>query len=147
MQIRQISVYLERRPGSLQKLTFLLGEQNIRCLAVMLADTERGGVARMVIHSADFARMIALLQERGYEFNISPVLCLRVHLRPFALSEALARIEKDSIFTQYMYPFYQNPEGETLLVLCPSDAARCVVSLAGASDVELLSQEALDALA
>ena len=147
MQIRQLSVYLDRLSGSMQKLAFLVNEQKIRFLAFSLADTPRGGVARWVLHSADFARAIVLLQERGYHFSIGPVLCLRVHARPFALSRTLACIERDGIFTEYIYPFYRPGGEDSLLVLCPSDAARCVVALAGAEDVELLSQEALDALA
>ena len=56
MFIKQISVFLENKRGSLRVLTDLLGKNAIDLLAVSIADTKNFGIVRFVVRSEECAR-------------------------------------------------------------------------------------------
>ena len=49
MFIKQISVFLENRPGTLRELTALLGSGNINIREISIADTQHFGIVRLMV--------------------------------------------------------------------------------------------------
>ena len=143
MHIRQISVYLSNVSGSLYELTQLLGEHGINLLALSLADTERFGIARLIVKSGQFDQAHALLEENGFTAKVNHVLCVSIPDRPLALAGVLAHIKEADISVEYMYSFCRTVGSDALLIIRPASASACAPVLEAAG-VHLLSQEEVD---
>ena len=58
MTIKQISVFIENTPGSLQAMTGVLADHNIDMRALSLAETEDFGIARIIVDDVFTAEKI-----------------------------------------------------------------------------------------
>ncbi len=56
MKIRQLSLFLENRPGQLRVPCKILGDAGIDVLTMSLADTQQFGILRLVVKDYEKAR-------------------------------------------------------------------------------------------
>jgi hypothetical protein len=115
MKIRQLSLFLENRPGQLLVPCRLLGEAGIDILTMSLADTQQFGILRLVVKEADRAK--ALLEQAGMVVNVTEVLAVEVPDRPGGLAEVLAAFDKAGLGVEYMYPFATRERGKSATLL------------------------------
>ena len=52
MSVRQISVFLENKPGELKQMTAVLAKENVDMRALSLAETSEFGIARIIVDDA-----------------------------------------------------------------------------------------------
>ena len=64
MSVKQISVFLENRPGTLQKMTEVLAENKVNMRATSLAETKDFGIARIIVD--DDYEASNVLKEAGF---------------------------------------------------------------------------------
>ena len=102
MFVKQISVFLENKSGSLCAMTRLLGEGAIDILAISIADTQNFGIVRLVVRSCEIDRAADLLRDNGYTVRVSGVICVGVPDRPAGLSEILTCLETENISIEYL---------------------------------------------
>ncbi|MBR7082222.1 MAG: hypothetical protein IKI49_05940 [Oscillospiraceae bacterium] len=143
MFIKQISVFLENRKGSLREFTELLGNENINLLALSLADASGFGIARCIVKSNDTDRALALLRENGYIARTNSVVCVRIPNRPMAFSSILSVLEENDVFLEYAYSFCQSTLSDAVILIRPSDKDRCEKALSE-NGVTMVSQEEVD---
>ena len=145
MFIKQISVFLENKRGSLRVLTDLLGKNAIDLLAVSIADTKNFGIVRFVVRSEECARAMDLLKEAGFSTRANNVICVAVPDRPMGLAEVLALLDENDLFIEYTYSFVRGRENFALIILRLSDPERALQLFAD-NGVRVLSQAEVDAL-
>ena len=58
MAIRQISVFVENKQGSLVKITDVLAKENIDLRAMSIADTQDFGILRLIVSDTDRALQV-----------------------------------------------------------------------------------------
>ena len=145
MFIKQISVFLENKRGSLRVLTDLLGKNAIDLLAVSIADTKNFGIVRVVVRSEECARAMDLLKEAGFSTRANNVICVAVPDRPMGLAEVLALLDENDLFIEYTYSFVRGRENFALIILRLSDPERALQLFAD-NGVRVLSQDEVDAL-
>lgn len=143
MFIKQISVFLENRKGSLREFTELLGNENINLLALSLADASGFGIARCIVKSNDTDRALALLRENGYIARTNSVVCVRIPNRPMAFSSILSVLEENDVFLEYAYSFCQSTLSDAVILIRPSDKDKCEKALSE-NGVTMVSQEEVD---
>ena len=103
MSIRQISVFLENKPGRLQQMTALLAANDIDLRALSLAETKDFGIARMI--TDDAYETANILREGNYIANFSPVLVFAVPDEPGGLAKLLSVFNEANVNIEYMYSF------------------------------------------
>lgn len=103
MKIRQLSLFLENRPGQLRHPCKVLGDAGIDILSMSLADTRKFGILRLVVR--DWERAHRVLEDAGIVVNVTEVLAVDVPDRPGGLASVLAAFEKALVNIEYMYPF------------------------------------------
>ena len=72
MSIKQISVFLENKPGALCTMTGVLAQCGIDMRAFSLAETSDFGIARIIVN--DVYQTATVLKDAGYVHNVTPVL-------------------------------------------------------------------------
>ena len=101
MSIRQISVFLENKPGKLSEMTALLAANNIDIRALSLAETNDFGIARMIVDDAYEA--LNMLRNNDFIANISHVLAFAVPNVPGGLNKLLNVFNEANVNIIYMY--------------------------------------------
>ena len=141
MTVKQLSVFVENRPGRLSAITKLLGDANINIRAMSIADTKDFGILRLIVDDAEKA--LKILKDEGCSVTITNVLVLRITDRPGSLAQAMNALYKDNISVEYMYAAFINTESNTAcLVLRVDDNDKATVALYD-SGYKLLSQNEL----
>ena len=145
MFIKQISVFLENKRGSLRVLTDLLGKNDIDLMAVSIADTKNFGIVRFVVRSEACVRAMDLLKEAGFSARVNNAVCVAVPDRPMGLAEVLALLDDNDLFIEYTYSFVRGRDAHALIILRLSDP-ESALKLFADNGVRVLSQDEVDAL-
>ena len=103
MSIRQISVFLENRPGKLYELTGLLARHGIDMRALSIAEATDFGIARII--ASDAEKCALALREGQFIAQFSDVLAFAVPDEPGGLHNLLSEFNAAQVNIEYMYAF------------------------------------------
>ena len=103
MSVKQISVFLENRPGALCEMTRVLGENAIDMRAFSLAETSDFGIARVIVD--EVYKTTTVLKEAGFINSVSSVLAVAIPDVPGGLSGVLKVLKEAEVNVEYIYAF------------------------------------------
>lgn len=126
-RVRQISIFIENRPGQLAAVTTLLGEAGINIRALSLADTTDFGILRLIVNDVDGA--LNVLKREGFPVDATEVVAVEVEDRPGGLASILNILQKDGINVEYMYVFVQKKKDSAVVIFRFDDNGRAVRAL------------------
>jgi hypothetical protein len=139
MKLRQLSLFLENRPGALRLPCQVLGQAGIDILTMSLADTQQFGILRVVVKDDERARKV--LEEAGCVVKVTDVLAVEVPDRAGGLADMLGVFEGTGLSIEYIYPLVAGHRGKTaVLILRVEDPERAATLLRG-RDVRVLTRE------
>ncbi len=130
MAIKQLTVFVQNRKGSMVALTDILAKNNINIRALSIAETEDFGVLRLIVNDEIAATKI--LEENGYLIKTIDVVGVKIGDRPGALTAALDVLDKAEINVEYLYAFMTRTEKHAYVVLRVEDNAAAETALEGA---------------
>ena len=130
MKLKQLSVFLENKPGRLRELCAVLAENGISIITLSLADTEQFGILRLIVKDYDKAK--ALLEEKGFVAKLTDVIAVEVKDEPGGLSDILKIEEKSGISVEYMYAFTIKSGENAVLLFRFDDMDKAVSALQSA---------------
>ena len=144
MSIKQISIFMENKPGALLGVTTVLAENNIDMRAFTLAETSDFGIARIIVD--DVYKTSTVLRDMGIVYSISNVLGVVIPDVPGGLNQVLQILTEEEINVEYMYAFQdgKNISG-AFMIFKVADEVRAAAVLTGRG-IRLVDQEALDSL-
>lgn len=131
MAIKQLTVFVENKQGTVVSITDTLSKHNINIRALSIAETEDFGILRLIVNDEVTAEKI--LAEAGYLIKITQVVGVKIGDAPGKLSEALAVLDKNEINMEYLYAFMARTERHAYVVLRVEDnnAAETALTNAG----------------
>lgn len=131
MKLKQISVFLENRPGHLSRVCEALAEAGINIVTMTLADTREFGILRLIVREWPKAKEV--LEAAGFAVNITDVMAIEVADEPGGLEKILKVAEGGGLSVEYMYAFACKPQKNALIVIRfdNPDRACAVLSAAG----------------
>jgi len=103
MTLKQLSVFLENKPGRLSQPCKALAAAGINILTLSLADTEQFGILRVMVREWEKAK--AVLEKIGCVVNVSDVLAVEIPDRPGGMEAILSILETSAVNVEYMYAF------------------------------------------
>ena len=103
MSVKQVSVFLENRPGALLEMTRVLADSNIDMRAFSLAETSDFGIARIIVD--DLYKTTMTLKDAGFIASVSSVLAVAIPDVPGGLSQVLTVLTSIGVNIEYMYAF------------------------------------------
>lgn len=114
MRIKQLSLFIENKPGTLNKVCQVLKENDINICTLSLADTEQFGIMRLLIHDWENAKKV--LEDAGFVANVTEVLALPVEDHPGGLAYLLGILNENEINIEYMYAFSYGQGDKAIMV-------------------------------
>ena len=101
--IRQLSVFVENKPGSLMDVTSKLTEAHVNIRAVATFDTPEFGILRLVVDKPAEAK--GYLTERGFVVRVHEVMGVELEDKKGNLNQMLAILADGKININYLYSF------------------------------------------
>ena len=139
MRIRQISIFLENKPGQLSQICRDLSEADINIATLALADTSDFGIVRMIVDDHDRAR--DALAARGHAVNVHEVVAVCVPDRPGGMASVMSALDGAGVNVEYSYAFAFHQGEKAVLVFRFSDNDRAERALAAAGFTTLTENE------
>ncbi len=141
MFAKQLTVFIENRPGRLSEVLDVLKQSNVSILSLSLADTTEFGLLRLIVDNAAVGR--EKLTENGFSSLLSEVLIIQIPHKVGSLQSLLKVLDKNGVSTEYMYGLSIESE-EAYVVLKTSDLGKTEQLLADNSvrtiDISVLTK-------
>ena len=128
MSVKQISVFLENRPGALKAMTGVLAENQIDMRAFSLAETSEFGIARIIVD--DVYKTTTVLKDAGFVHSITPVIGVALSDTPGGLDSVLQILADAQVNIEYMYAFLGGKEDTAYMIFRVADDAKASAALA-----------------
>lgn len=125
MSIKQVSVFLENRQGSLEEITTLLGDGGIDLIALSMADTTDFGILRAIVD--DNEKALDLAKKKGFTASLTDVLAVSVSDSPGGLAKALQVLRQGGVFIEYLYSLVRRVNHNAIIIFRvdkPDDAEK-----------------------
>lgn len=127
MKLKQLSVFLENKPGHLRKLCALLADNCINMITISLADTDKFGILRLIVSDCEKAKSV--LDQEGFVTKVTEVIAVEVKDTPGGLRDVLQVEEAAGISVEYMYAFTINSGANAVLLFRFDDMDKAVNAL------------------
>jgi hypothetical protein len=127
MKVKQLSLFLENKPGALSQPIKLLAQANLNVLTLSIADTAQFGILRLVVREWEKASQV--LQADGFVVKVSDLVAIEVADEAGGLAEILDTLEKARVNLEYMYGFTLKQEGKGVLAFRFDNPDRAIAAL------------------
>lgn len=141
MTIKQLSVFVENRPGRLSAITGILAEANINIRAITTADSKDFGILRLIVDNTDAA--IKVLKEKDVLVTLSNVIAVTAKDTPGGMAGMMNVLYKDNISVEYMYSAFLNPSDVTACLILRVDNNDSAIEALTEAGYKLVSEEEL----
>ena len=91
MTIKQISLFMENKPGRLAAACKILRDAKINIVTLSLADTQQFGIVRLIVE--DWERAKDALEKAHFAVNVHDVIAASVRDEPGGMAELLDIVE------------------------------------------------------
>lgn len=122
MAIKQLTVYVQNKKGSMAALTDVLAKNGVNIRALSIAETEDFGLLRIIVN--DEAAATKILEDNGYLIKAIDVVGVKIGDKPGALTAALEVLDKADVNVEYLYAFMARTEKHAYVVLRVEDNAK-----------------------
>ena len=114
MLIKQISVFVENKPGRLNEVIKALVSVDVDIRALSLADTTDFGILRLIVNKPEIAA--TSLKSEGFMVSLTDVIAIGVPDKPGGLSYALDILTNNGIGVEYMYAFIGRDNSDAMVI-------------------------------
>ena len=128
MAIKQISVFLENKPGMLDKMPKVLADAGITLRALSLAETKDFGIVRMIVD--DVYETATLLKDHDYISSRTPVVAVMIPDVVGGLNKVLTALTAADVNLEYMYSTLAGGQsGQAYMILRVEDTKKAEEAL------------------
>lgn len=114
MKLKQLSLFLENKPGHVRAACRTLADAGINIETMALADTEQFGILRLLLK--DWERAKAEFEKKGIIVRVTDVVATQAEDSPGGLADILDIIDDAGLNIEYMYGFSASKHGKAILV-------------------------------
>ena len=125
MYQKQISIFIENKPGRLAEVTDFLAKNDVNIYALSIADTTDFGILRLIVNNAEKA--MEVLKNQDVTVKMTDVIAIALKHKPSALADVLKKFDELHISIEYMYAFTgPTREYDAMVILRVADQERSV---------------------
>ena len=127
MKIKQLSIFLQNRMGSLSKPLEVLTDADVNIRAMCMADTSEFGILRLVVDDPEKGKVA--LEENNFLVKITEIIGVEMNDTPGGLTSVLKIIKDNEIDLEYLYAFTHEKAGKAILLLHADDIDELIEAL------------------
>ena len=135
MTIKQLSIFIENKSGTLIRVLDLLSRANIQIIASTIADTQDYGIYRILCSQPSQAFLI--LKENGINVQLAEVKAITIDDEPGRAASAIKALSDEGVNILYLYSFLWNAKGVLVMRTDETDKAMQVVA---SNNIQLLCE-------
>ena len=145
MKLKQLSLFIENKPGALSGPVRLLAKAKFNILTLSIADANQFGILRLILRDWESAKK--LLEKNGFVVKVTDMVAVEVPDQPGGLAKILDVVEQAGLNVEFMYAFTEKRENKAVLVFRFDDPDNAIIILQKSkvnvvASVDLLKQEA-----
>ena len=144
MGIKQISVFVENKPGALYALTAVLAQGQIDMRALSLAETKDFGIVRLIVN--DLYKATTLLKDAGYVHSLTPVVGVAIPDVPGGLNRVLQVLTDAKVNVEYMYAFLGGKDVDHAYMIFRVADDKAAETALASRGIQVLDQEQVERL-
>ena len=114
MKLKQISLFVENKPGTVNEALKLLAANGINISTLSLSDTKFFGVLRLLIRDWEKARDI--LEATHLAVKITDVGAIEVDHAAGSLTKVLEVLDRHQVNIEYLYAFAAGLHGKAAII-------------------------------
>lgn len=137
--IRQISVFVENKPGRLSSITQILKDNGINIRALSIADTKDFGILRIIVNDPDKA--CQKLREASCTVTITEVVAICINDEMGRLSDVMNVLNDAGINVEYMYAFLSKSDNKASIILRVDDNEKAHAAFDAAGIIQLAEKD------
>ena len=138
MYIKQLSVFVENKPGRLAEITAAIAEKGINMRALSVTDTKDFGILRVIVDKPEEAETV--LKNAGLTVSLTNVIAIGIDDKPGAFASAIKILGDANITVDYIYAFVPRTEASAYVILHVGDTEAAVAALTAAG-IEIVTSE------
>ncbi|MBR2630001.1 MAG: amino acid-binding protein [Bacteroidaceae bacterium] len=127
MTIKQLSIFIENKSGTLINVLDLLSKAGIQIIASTIADTKDYGIYRILCDNP--AQAYIILKESGINVQLSDVIALSIDDAPGRAAAAIKQISDAGVSILYLYSFLWKSKGVLVFRTDQSEKAKETIML------------------
>ena len=144
MSMKQISVFVENKPGALYALTAVLAQGQIGMRALSLAETKDFGIVRLIVN--DLYKTTTLLKDAGYVHSLTPVVGVAIPDVPGGLNRVLQVLTDARVNVEYMYAFLGGKDVDHAYMIFRVADDKAAETALASRGIQVLDQEQVERL-
>ena len=139
--MKQVSIFIENKTGSLSTVCKVLAEGGINLRALSIADTQDFGILRIIVENTE--KTMEILKKNGYICKTNSVLAVEIPDQPGAMASIMDIVSVPGVSVEYAYAFASHKANDSAYMIfrvSGYDKAKEVLEEAG---IHLLTKEEL----
>jgi hypothetical protein len=142
-EIKQISLFVENKPGRMAKVSKTLSDANVNIRALTIAEAGDFGVIRMVVDDPE--KGYKVLKDNGFTVSATEVLAVEMKDTPGGLYAIVNTLGESSVNVDYAYAFVTTKARKAMLILRVDDISRAREALV-AKGIKIATREEIQAI-
>ena len=114
MKIKQLTLFLENKPGALGRPIRLLAKARFNIVTLSIAEANQFGILRLILR--DWEKAKKLLEKNGFVVKVTDMVAVEVADQPGGLAKILDVVEKTGLNVEFMYAF-PNKRGDRAILV------------------------------
>ena len=139
MSLKQISVFLENKPGTLHTMTTALAQNGVDMRALSLAETKDFGIVRLIVD--DVYAATTVLKDAGFIHSLTPVLGVMIPDEPGGLNQVLQVLNEAAVNVEYMYAFLGGKQANSAYMIFRVQDVEAAEQALAQRDIKVLDQD------
>ncbi len=144
MSVKQISIFLENKPGKMCEMTEVLASNKINMRALSLAETEGFGIVRIIVD--DVYEATTVLKDAGYINKLTSVVIVELPDVPGGLNQILKVFAQAQINLDYMYALSSETSKKNAYMVFRVDDHRAAETALAKAGIRVVAQEEIASL-
>ena len=124
MKIKQLSIFLQNKMGSLAKPLEVLTVADVNIRAMCMADTSEFGILRLVVDNPEKGK--EALEQNNFLVKMTEIIGVEMNDAPGGLTHVLKIIRDNNIDLEYLYAFTHDKADKAILLLHSSDIDKLI---------------------
>lgn len=133
MTVKQLSIFLENKYGSLVKVLQILKNENIQIIASTIADTDEYGIFRIICN--DPVKANEKLKENSISVSLCDVFAISLIDKPGMAANVIESLAAEGVSISYLYSFLYEGKGVLIFKTDNLDKAKEIIQKKGYNSI------------